>query len=301
MLAAGRLRVPRAHPVGTPAAAARPCSPCTASCRGLPRASAFACAAAGHSGTGKGYLVWQLLRRPNHAFDFYLRTVPTALGLLRRWLPRSPGSSLRRKRSHWREMLLVCWIAAPVVAFQLWPVKGFQYLLPIVAAVAVLAARGLLGIPLRWPRLAAQLGHARPVGRVGCRQVRCAPSRSWSSCSACRAVVRADRPASSTHLPRRLGRRARRDGGRSLDRTRTRPKGPMCSPSARRWPTSSSTTATATRYGLSVSPNPLHRNPAYDAGHQPGPPAARREPAVHRLGLLLGGALAALLRDAAAS
>ena len=43
----------------------------------------------------------------------------------------------------WRESLLVCWIVVPVVFFELWPVKGFQYLLPAAAPVAVLAA-GLL-------------------------------------------------------------------------------------------------------------------------------------------------------------
>ena len=36
---------------------------------------------------------------------------------------------LRRERS-WRETLLLCWIVVPVGFFQLWPVKGFQYLLP---------------------------------------------------------------------------------------------------------------------------------------------------------------------------
>ncbi|MBM0228493.1 MULTISPECIES: hypothetical protein [Micromonospora] len=54
---------------------------------------------------------------------------------------------LRRRRS-WRETLLVSWIAAPVVFFQLWPVKGFQYLLPAAAPVVVLAARALTALPV---------------------------------------------------------------------------------------------------------------------------------------------------------
>ena len=40
-----------------------------------------------------------------------------------------------RRRNSWRETLLLSWIAAPVVFFELWPGKGFQYLLPIVAPV----------------------------------------------------------------------------------------------------------------------------------------------------------------------
>lgn len=46
-------------------------------------------------------------------------------------------------RGSWRETLLVCWIAVPVAFFQLFPIKGFQYLLPIAPAVALLAARFL--------------------------------------------------------------------------------------------------------------------------------------------------------------
>jgi len=38
-------------------------------------------------------------------------------------------------------MLLLTWIAVPIVVFQLWPVKGFQYLLPLAPALVVLAAR----------------------------------------------------------------------------------------------------------------------------------------------------------------
>ena len=96
-----------------------------------------------HSGTGKSYLVWQLLRRPNHGLGFYAETVPWALGPLV-VLAAVAAVVLKRRDRSWREVLLVCWIAAPVVAFTVWPVKGFQYLLPIVPAVAVLAARGLL-------------------------------------------------------------------------------------------------------------------------------------------------------------
>jgi hypothetical protein len=43
----------------------------------------------------------------------------------------------------WRETLLLSWILVPAVFFQLWPVKGFQYLLPTAPPVALLAGRML--------------------------------------------------------------------------------------------------------------------------------------------------------------
>jgi hypothetical protein len=54
---------------------------------------------------------------------------------------------------------MICWIIVPTVFFQLWPTKGFQYLLPIAPAVVILAARTLVcwspftnihPLPLRW-------------------------------------------------------------------------------------------------------------------------------------------------------
>jgi len=101
---------------------------------------------AGGTRSGKQYLVWQLFRRPNHTWDFYPTTVPVAIGflviaaaLLGLWFLRRQGT--------WRERLLVCWILVPVAFFQLWPTKGFQYLLPAAPAFAVLAGRALA----HWP------------------------------------------------------------------------------------------------------------------------------------------------------
>ena len=36
-----------------------------------------------------------------------------------------------RREATWRERLLLAWIIVPVLFFTLWPVKGFQYLLPV--------------------------------------------------------------------------------------------------------------------------------------------------------------------------
>lgn len=99
----------------------------------------LALAGGGASEKARGYLVWQLLRRPNHEWTFYPATIPPALGLL---LVATAVAGLWWFRRHhsWREVLLITWIAVPVIFFQLWPVKGYQYLLPIAPSVAVLAA-----------------------------------------------------------------------------------------------------------------------------------------------------------------
>ncbi len=95
---------------------------------------------AGGSGTGKQYLIWQLFRRANHEWTFYPTVVPPAIGLAVIALAAAGLWLLWRERS-WRELLLLSWILVPVAFFQLWPTKGFQYLLPAAPAVAVLAAR----------------------------------------------------------------------------------------------------------------------------------------------------------------
>ncbi len=91
---------------------------------------------------GQNYLVWQLLRRPNHDWTFYPTNVPLAIGPLV-IAAALAGLWLLRRQMSWRETLLLTWIFVPVVFFQLWPVKGFQYLLPAAPAVALLAGRTL--------------------------------------------------------------------------------------------------------------------------------------------------------------
>jgi hypothetical protein len=93
---------------------------------------------AGGSSTGRNYLTWQLFRRPNHPWTFYLQTLPSALGIVLIVVAVLGLVVLWRERS-WREVLLVSWIIVPFAFFQLWPVKGYQYLLPIAPSVALLA------------------------------------------------------------------------------------------------------------------------------------------------------------------
>jgi asparagine N-glycosylation enzyme membrane subunit Stt3 len=97
---------------------------------------------AGGSHSGQNYLIWQLFRRPNHPWPFYLTTVPPAIGV---WVIVAAllGLILLWRERSWREKLLLAWIIVPLTFFQIWPVKGFQYLLPIAPPLAVLAGRTL--------------------------------------------------------------------------------------------------------------------------------------------------------------
>ena len=97
---------------------------------------------AGGTRSGRNYLVWQLFRRANHPWDFYLNNVPEAVGLLVIAVAVLGLWFLRHEKS-WRERLLLCWIIVPTAFFQLWPTKGFQYLLPIAPPIAVLAGRAI--------------------------------------------------------------------------------------------------------------------------------------------------------------
>ncbi|WNM38610.1 glycosyltransferase family 39 protein [Micromonospora halotolerans] len=220
-------------------------------------------AMAGRSQTGKSYLVWQLFRRPNHSMGFYLETVPPAMGLLVVVAAAGGLWWLRRHRS-WRETLLLSWIAAPVLFFQLWPVKGFQYLLPAVAPVAVLAARALTGMPVpgRIRRLLrrvdrAGVGPSRVVrtvrGTVLAVVTLSLLVPSWH------AVNRAD---NATFLAGSGGVPGGREAGRWL--ARNTPQGSVVLTLGPSMANIIQYYGHRRGYGLSVSPNPLRRNPSYE-------------------------------------
>ena len=98
----------------------------------------------GQTGTGGNFLAWQLVRRPNHSLGFYLTEVPSSIGLAVCALAAlSLLARIRGRRWTWRETLVACWIGVPLAFLELWPVKGFQYLLPLAPVIAVLAAEGL--------------------------------------------------------------------------------------------------------------------------------------------------------------
>jgi putative flippase GtrA len=203
----------------------------------------------GRTKTGNDFLLWQLFRRPNHGFDFYARNVPEALGYLVVIAAVIGIVDVWRQHS-WRSTLLLTWIVVPVLFFQLWPVKGWQYLLMISGPVAILAAVPIAALAdnTRWPRL------------------------RWWLCAAATLVVVAslsastwDRitPSSSTQF---LAGSGGVPGGRETGQWVARhvPEG------ARLLAVGPSMANIVMFYGhrdtgaLSVSTNPLHRNPVYE-------------------------------------
>jgi hypothetical protein len=209
-------------------------------------------AMAGRSQTGGQYLAWQLFRRPNHDFGFYLQVVPQAMGYLV-VLAALLGLFLLRRERSWRERLLLAWITVPVFFFQLWPVKGFQYLLPIAPAVAVLAARTLA----RWRPEAPTLDGARSQGwkvaAAGCIVATTLLAATWS---------RIEPSQAGTFLAGSGGVPGGREAGTWIQAN---------VPVGARFMTVGPSMANLVQYygnrkafGLSVSPNPLRRNPAYE-------------------------------------
>ncbi len=209
---------------------------------------------AGGSSTGSNFLTWQLFRRANHAWTFYPSVVPPALGIPVVVLAVvAVVLTVARRRWSWRESLLVCWIVVPVFFFQLWPVKGFQYLLPVAAPVAVLAA-GVMGEFVRsdWPSMQRRrLGRWLREGAVAAVVVTLAVT-SWTTIN----------PANATSF---LAGTGGVPGGRQAGLW-VRANTPLGSEILSIGPSM----ANIIQFygwrqvrGLSVSPNPLHRNPAY--------------------------------------
>jgi dolichyl-phosphate-mannose-protein mannosyltransferase len=204
--------------------------------------------------SGGEYLSWQLFRRPNHSLSFYPTEVPIAMGvgvilaaIVGLWLLRHQGS--------WRETLLLCWILVPGIFFELWPVKGFQYLLPTAAAVTVLAAR-MLG---RWsPSGDLRLGRFRmPALWVGPAIAGVVALSillpSWD---------RIQPSNSDTFLAGSGG----VPGGREMGGW-IKEHVPVGSQFLALGPSMANLVqfyGHRRAFGLSVSPNPLHRNPSYE-------------------------------------
>ncbi len=211
-------------------------------------------AVAGGSNSGQHFLTWQLFRPANHVWSFYATVVPSALGIP--VVACAAGTlvlAVVARRWTWRESLLVCWIAVPAFFFQLWPVKGFQYLLPVAAPVAILAA-GLLASPglarklARGSELGGQVAGVTVAALVACWLI----ATCWLSIDTANSTtflagtggVPGGRPAGrwvAAHTP----------GGAEMLAI-----GPSMSNILEFY-------GHRQVLGISVSPNPLHRNPAY--------------------------------------
>ncbi|MGW4215007.1 ArnT family glycosyltransferase [Lentzea sp. NPDC004789] len=197
----------------------------------------------GRTGTGQNYLVWQLFRRPNHSLAFYGVEIPAAVGpgVL---LLAVAGLWLLRRQSSWREVLLLCWILLPLGFFELWPVKGYQYLLLFAPALALLAARAIMQISFPWRRMRALLIVALLLSLL---------VPSWLGVN----------PApTATYLAGSGGVPAGREAGRWI-----RANLPLGSNVMTLGPTMANLVrfyGNRKAYALSVSTNPLRRNPSYE-------------------------------------
>lgn len=98
--------------------------------------------------TGEQYFLWQGARPANHPYSFYIQVVPPAVG----WavVVLALGGAVWTWRSNgWREVLLLLWVLVPLAIFSLvLAIKGFQYLEFVAPALAVLAARTLVLAPI---------------------------------------------------------------------------------------------------------------------------------------------------------
>ena len=209
---------------------------------------------AGGSTSGKHFLSWQLFRPPNHAWTFYFAVVPPAIGIPVMLLAAGAlTAAVLQRRWSWRESLLVCWIVVPAIFFQLWPVKGFQYLLPLAVPLAVLAAGPLADI-----HLAARL--ARGSARVGFALLVIAniAVAGWLALVCWGGINTAN---STSFLAGTGGVPGGREAGAWIA---------FHTPAGSQMLAIGPSMANILQFyghrevlGLSVSPNPLHRNPAY--------------------------------------
>ncbi|HEY3184448.1 MAG TPA: glycosyltransferase family 39 protein [Gaiellaceae bacterium] len=201
---------------------------------------------AGNGRTGEQYLAWQLFRRPNHEWTFYPATVPLAIGPLV-VVAAAIGIWFVRRELTWRETLLLSWIAVPALFFQLWPVKGYQYLLPTAPAFAVLAARTLAWRVEGRPRLAWAASAAAAVVALSLAFA------TWQ---------RVERPAAGQLLAGAGG----VAGGRELGHwiAGNVPEGAVFLTVGPSMANLVQFYGRRKAYGVSVGTNPLRRNPAYD-------------------------------------
>jgi 4-amino-4-deoxy-L-arabinose transferase-like glycosyltransferase len=208
---------------------------------------------AGRASTAQSYIVWQIFRRPNHSLMFYPEVVPPAVG----WVvvvAAVAGLAIFRRERNWTQRLLVCWIVVPLAAFELWPVKGFQYLLPTAPAIAVLAARTLVQWSplsrLKWRRTAFATNLVRTAMVVVVIASLAIPS--WN---------RIQPDTSGEFLAGSGGVPGGREAGAWIrDNV---PEGALFLAVGPSMANIIQFYGHRKAYGLSVSHNPLHRNPSY--------------------------------------
>ena len=230
----------------------------------------------GGAHTTNQFVVWQFFRQPNHTPDFYLLNVLPSLGYVTVALAAVGLASLR-----WRwqtfDALAISLVLCNVAFFQIWPTKGYEYMLPIVPAVVYLAGRGAMALgelgpsiarPLRLERVkwrwaaAAALSLALISMAPPAVGVAASPRQAASAAIATDSDITVPGTTARTFLAGTGGLQASRPSGEWV-RSHTLP-------SARFLTIGPSFANVIQFYGqrkalaLSVSSNPLHRNPQYE-------------------------------------
>jgi 4-amino-4-deoxy-L-arabinose transferase-like glycosyltransferase len=213
------------------------------------------------------YAAWQILRRPNHTPDFYLTVLPdlgpviVALALV--------GLYFAARRRQPADVLLLCFMAVTITFFQLWPVKGYQYLIAIVVPTTVLAADGLLNLA----RVAARvIKTVPPVSLERAQTALVAGSAIALMAGVLGALAPPAVVVASSDEPAAVGPQVFLAGTGGLEAGR--PAGLWVgahTPVGSRFLTIGPSFANVIQFygrrqaqALSVSPNPLHRNPSYE-------------------------------------
>jgi 4-amino-4-deoxy-L-arabinose transferase-like glycosyltransferase/putative flippase GtrA len=230
----------------------------------------------------QSFILWQVLRQPNHTWTFYGDILPGAVGPLVLFAAVA-GLVYAIRRGGWEDRLLFSWILVPVAFFEIWPVKGFQYLLPIAPAIAILAGLAFDRLLSRAERQPEQLVDGAPTtvratlvstvtATVAARRPRLPRGIAVGATAALLAVaiatiaipsaIAVNQTSMSGSLAGTGGLPGGRDAGLWIRAN---------VPEGASFLTTGPTLANIIEfygqrraYGLSVSPNPLRRNPAYD-------------------------------------
>ncbi len=133
------------------------------------------------TGAAQAFFLWEVLRQPNHTWTFYADILPGAMGPLI-VLAAGVGLVLVVRRGRWQDRLLVAWIGVPIAFFEVWPVKGYQYLLPIAPAVTILVGLTFDRLLSRAQAMTAEAHSGQgPAGSLAGAPVRKAPDRTTKS------------------------------------------------------------------------------------------------------------------------
>ena len=101
----------------------------------------------------------KLFRRANHPLSFYFTDVGPSIGIpLLLFAAAGMFFAFRRRRT--LDILLLTFTIVPLLFYIFWPVKGFEYILPVLVPLSVLAVKGVLEIAA--PAWASEVSHAWP-------------------------------------------------------------------------------------------------------------------------------------------